>query len=116
MSFPLTSNDLLACTYLCRDVVGLQYTTPWVQDRKECISSEMSKIKGTRTINEDGLSTKMVIQRGLQLVIRHGKCHIAECLVGDEKRIIIFTARNEQVNILPTKGAHCRIRFSVYEI
>lgn len=38
----------------------------------------------------------MVIQRGLQLVIRHGKCHIAECLVGDEKRIIIFTARNEQ--------------------
>nr|CCD74519.1 unknown [Arabidopsis halleri subsp. halleri] len=51
-------------------------------------------------------------KRGLPLVIRHGKCHIAECLVGDETGMIIFTARNEQVNLMKegNNPAECKDR------
>ncbi|CAN4124197.1 unnamed protein product [Withania somnifera] len=42
------------------------------------------------------IDTKMVVTRGNQ----NRQMRLAECLVGDETGMIIFTARNDQVDIL----------------
>ncbi|KAL5203522.1 hypothetical protein ABZP36_014474 [Zizania latifolia] len=44
------------------------------------------------------VDTKMVLQRGGGPQGRHMR--IAECLVGDETGIIVFTARNDQVDVM----------------
>ncbi|XWS63660.1 hypothetical protein CRYUN_Cryun06bG0120200 [Craigia yunnanensis] len=45
-------------------------------------------------------STKMVLQKGRADGPQVRQMRIAECLVGDETGMIIFTARNEQVDLM----------------
>ncbi|KAL9246502.1 hypothetical protein vseg_020028 [Gypsophila vaccaria] len=44
------------------------------------------------------VSSKLVMQRGRPDVPQGRQTKIAECLVGDETGIIVFTARNDQVD------------------
>ncbi|KAM7269189.1 hypothetical protein ACFE04_024686 [Oxalis oulophora] len=46
------------------------------------------------------LSTKNVVQRGRNDGPQGRQMRLAECLVGDETGIIIFTARNDQVELM----------------
>ncbi|XP_051117282.1 uncharacterized protein At4g28440-like [Andrographis paniculata] len=46
------------------------------------------------------LSSKMVMQKGRPDGIPGRPMRIAECLVGDDTGTILFTARNEQVDIM----------------
>eukprot|EP00262_Sarcandra_glabra_P011191 TRINITY_DN26936_c0_g1_i1.p1 TRINITY_DN26936_c0_g1~~TRINITY_DN26936_c0_g1_i1.p1 ORF type:complete len:138 (-),score=17.70 TRINITY_DN26936_c0_g1_i1:368-781(-) len=52
------------------------------------------------TLTVKVVSSKMVLQKGRSdgPQVRHMR--IAECLVGDETGMIVFTARNEQVNLM----------------
>lgn len=47
------------------------------------------------TLTVKVVNTKMVVQRGQSRQTR-----LAECLVGDETGIIVFTARNDQVDLM----------------
>lgn len=44
------------------------------------------------------VSTKLIMQRGRPDGAQVRQTRIAECLIGDETGVIIFTARNEQVD------------------
>ncbi|KAK1280174.1 hypothetical protein QJS04_geneDACA002858 [Acorus gramineus] len=46
------------------------------------------------------VSSKMVLQKGRSDGPQMRQMRIAECLVGDETGMIVFTARNEQVDLL----------------
>ncbi|KAM1009437.1 hypothetical protein FF1_044875 [Malus domestica] len=48
------------------------------------------------------VSVKMVLQKARPDGIRVRQMRIAECLVGDETGTIIFTARNDQVDLMTT--------------
>ncbi|XWS22595.1 hypothetical protein CRYUN_Cryun29cG0049800 [Craigia yunnanensis] len=50
------------------------------------------------TLTVKVVSTKMVLQKGRADGPQVRRMRIAECLVGDETGMIIFTARNEQVD------------------
>jgi len=46
------------------------------------------------------VDSKMVVQRGREGGQQGRQMRIAECLVGDETGIIVFTARNDQVDVM----------------
>ncbi|XP_027172838.1 uncharacterized protein At4g28440-like [Coffea eugenioides] len=46
------------------------------------------------------LSSKTVLQRGKSVSPHLRNTNIAECLVGDETACILFTARNDQVDVM----------------
>ncbi|EER93484.1 hypothetical protein BDA96_01G100500 [Sorghum bicolor] len=46
------------------------------------------------------VDSKMVVQRGRDGGPQGRQMRIAECLVGDETGIIVFTARNDQVDVM----------------
>ncbi|XAR51857.1 hypothetical protein NMG60_11006619 [Bertholletia excelsa] len=46
------------------------------------------------------VSSKMVLQKGRSDGPQVRQMRIAECLVGDETGTIVFTARNDQVNLM----------------
>ncbi|AQK97958.1 Uncharacterized protein Zm00014a_027812 [Zea mays] len=46
------------------------------------------------------VDSKMVVQRGREGGPQGRQMRIAECLVGDETGIIVFTARNDQVDVI----------------
>ncbi|KAF5746608.1 hypothetical protein HS088_TW06G00779 [Tripterygium wilfordii] len=46
------------------------------------------------------VSTKMVVQKGRGDGPQSRQMRLAECLVGDETGMIIFTARNDQVDLM----------------
>ncbi|KAK2998878.1 hypothetical protein RJ639_023998, partial [Escallonia herrerae] len=46
------------------------------------------------------ISSKMVLQKGRSDAPQLRNMKIAECVVGDETGTIVFTARNEQVNLM----------------
>jgi len=46
------------------------------------------------------VSTKMIMQRGRADGTQGRQMRLAECLVGDETGMIIFTARNDQVDLM----------------
>ncbi|KAG2594526.1 hypothetical protein PVAP13_5NG011616, partial [Panicum virgatum] len=46
------------------------------------------------------VDSKMVVQRGRDGGPQGRQMQIAECLVGDETGIIVFTARNDQVDVM----------------
>ncbi|KAH7651042.1 replication factor A1 protein [Dioscorea alata] len=46
------------------------------------------------------VSTKMVVQRGRPDGQQFRQSRVAECLVGDETGMIVFTARNDQVDLM----------------
>ncbi|KAM0938108.1 putative nucleic acid-binding protein [Dioscorea sansibarensis] len=46
------------------------------------------------------VSTKMVVQRGRPDGSQFRQSRVAECLVGDETGMIVFTARNDQVDLM----------------
>lgn len=48
------------------------------------------------TLTVKVVSTKMVLQKGRPDAPQPRQMRIAECLVGDETGMIIFTARNDQ--------------------
>ena len=48
------------------------------------------------TLTVKVVSSKAVLQKGRRDGPQPRQMHIAECLVGDETGIIVFTARNEQ--------------------
>ncbi|GKV22874.1 hypothetical protein SLE2022_377410 [Rubroshorea leprosula] len=52
------------------------------------------------TLTVKVVNTKMVMQKGRADGPRGRQMRIAECLVGDETGMIIFTARNEQVDMM----------------
>ncbi|KAJ9169566.1 hypothetical protein P3X46_017743 [Hevea brasiliensis] len=52
------------------------------------------------TLNVKVVSTKMVLQKGRSDGPQVRQMRIAECLVGDETGMIIFTARNDQVDLM----------------
>ncbi|XVF44012.1 hypothetical protein PTKIN_Ptkin02bG0085500 [Pterospermum kingtungense] len=52
------------------------------------------------TLTVKVVSTKMVLQKGRADGPQVRQMRIAECLVGDETGMIIFTARNEQVDLM----------------
>ncbi|KAF3957715.1 hypothetical protein CMV_017298, partial [Castanea mollissima] len=51
------------------------------------------------TLTVKVVSTKMVLQKGRADGPQVRQMRIAECLVGDETGLIIFTARNDQVTV-----------------
>nr|AFK38857.1 unknown [Lotus japonicus] len=46
------------------------------------------------------VNTKMVVQKGRADGAQSRQMRLAECLVGDETGMIIFTARNDQVDLM----------------
>ncbi|XP_009363556.2 uncharacterized protein At4g28440 [Pyrus x bretschneideri] len=52
------------------------------------------------TLTVKVVSTKMVLQKGRADGPQGRQTRIAECLVGDETGLIIFTARNDQVDLM----------------
>lgn len=52
------------------------------------------------TLTGKVVSSKMVLQKGRPDGPQVRQMRIAECLVGDETGMIIFTARNEQVDLM----------------
>ncbi|KAL4319201.1 hypothetical protein GQ457_18G021930 [Hibiscus cannabinus] len=52
------------------------------------------------TLTVKVVSTKMVLQKGRADGPQVRQMRIAECLVGDETGMIIFTARNDQVDLM----------------
>ncbi|WOK99245.1 hypothetical protein Cni_G07957 [Canna indica] len=52
------------------------------------------------TLTVKVVSSKMVLQKGRPTGPQVRQMRLAECLVGDETGIIVFTARNEQVDLM----------------
>ncbi|KAF8390400.1 hypothetical protein HHK36_024926 [Tetracentron sinense] len=52
------------------------------------------------TLTVKVVSSKMVLQKGRSDAPQLRQMRIAECMVGDETGIIVFTARNEQVDLM----------------
>ncbi|CAN6727193.1 unnamed protein product [Malus baccata var. baccata] len=52
------------------------------------------------TLTVKVVNTKMVLQKGRADDRQARQARIAECLVGDETGLIIFTARNDQVDLM----------------
>ncbi|PQM33232.1 uncharacterized protein Pyn_11448 [Prunus yedoensis var. nudiflora] len=52
------------------------------------------------TLTVKVVNTKMVLQKGRADAPQVRQMRIAECLVGDETGLIIFTARNDQVDLV----------------
>ncbi|XP_058088507.1 uncharacterized protein At4g28440-like [Magnolia sinica] len=52
------------------------------------------------TLTVKVVSSKMVLQKGRPDGSQVRQMRIAECLVGDETGMIVFTARNEQVDLM----------------
>ncbi|XP_043704885.1 uncharacterized protein At4g28440-like [Telopea speciosissima] len=52
------------------------------------------------TLTVKVVSSKMVLQKGRPDGPQVRQMRIAECLVGDETGIIVFTARNDQVDLM----------------
>ncbi|KAB2609632.1 hypothetical protein D8674_037243 [Pyrus ussuriensis x Pyrus communis] len=52
------------------------------------------------TLTVKVVNTKMVLQKGRADDRQARQTRIAECLVGDETGLIIFTARNDQVDLM----------------
>ncbi|XP_030447205.1 uncharacterized protein At4g28440-like [Syzygium oleosum] len=52
------------------------------------------------TLTVKVVSSKMVMQKGRPDGSQVRQTRIAECLIGDETGIIVFTARNEQVDLM----------------
>ncbi|KAI3976279.1 hypothetical protein MKX01_021821 [Papaver californicum] len=52
------------------------------------------------TLTVKVVDAKMVLQKGRPDGPQMRQMRIAECLVGDETGLIIFTARNDQVNLM----------------
>ncbi|XP_034909946.1 uncharacterized protein At4g28440 [Populus alba] len=55
---------------------------------------------GGHTLTVKVVSAKMVLQKGRADGPQGRQMKIAECLVGDETGLIIFTARNDQVDLM----------------
>ncbi|KAI5572762.1 hypothetical protein POPTR_010G041000v4 [Populus trichocarpa] len=55
---------------------------------------------GGHTLTVKVVSAKMVLQKGRADGPQVRQMKIAECLVGDETGLIIFTARNDQVDLM----------------
>ncbi|KAJ4974398.1 hypothetical protein NE237_007572 [Protea cynaroides] len=52
------------------------------------------------TLTVKVVSTKMVLQKGRPDGPQVRQMRIAECLIGDETGMIVFTARNDQVDLM----------------
>ncbi|ONK81326.1 uncharacterized protein A4U43_C01F27840 [Asparagus officinalis] len=61
------------------------------------------------TLTVKVVSSKMVLQKGRPDGSQVRQTRIAECLVGDETGMIVFTARNEQVDLMK-EGATVTLR------
>ena len=70
-----------------------------VTKMRKSVFTKVDQLKsgtGGHTLTVKVVSSKTVLQNG-RLVLQHLRhTRIAECLVGDETRAIIFTARNDQ--------------------
>nr|CAN72210.1 hypothetical protein VITISV_012254 [Vitis vinifera] len=70
-----------------------------VTKKRKSVFTKVDQLKpgtGGHTLTVKVVSSKTVLQNG-RLVLQHLRhTRIAECLVGDETRAIIFTARNDQ--------------------
>ncbi|RVW89057.1 Serine/arginine-rich splicing factor SR34A [Vitis vinifera] len=73
-----------------------------VTKKRKSVFTKVDQLKpgtGGHTLTVKVVSSKTVLQNG-RLVLQHLRhTRIAECLVGDETRAIIFTARNDQGNV-----------------
>ncbi|KAJ8497919.1 hypothetical protein OPV22_008471 [Ensete ventricosum] len=55
---------------------------------------------GGHTLTVKVVSSKMVLQKGRTAGPQVRQMRLAECLVGDETGMIVFTARNDQVDVM----------------
>ncbi|CAL9072153.1 DNA-binding protein-related [Musa troglodytarum] len=55
---------------------------------------------GGHTLSVKVVSSKMVLQKGRTAGPQVRQMRLAECLVGDETGMIVFTARNDQVDVM----------------
>ncbi|XP_008444320.1 uncharacterized protein At4g28440 isoform X2 [Cucumis melo] len=60
------------------------------------------------TLTVKVVNTKMVLQKGRPDGPQARQMRIAECLVGDETGMIIFTARNDQGSLYPPAAGACK--------
>lgn len=76
---------------------------PTKQDLRKPVFIKVDQLKpGTRghTLIVNVLSSNVVLKRGKSVSEHLRHAEIAECLVGDETASIVFTARNDQVNVM----------------
>ncbi|KAK8699369.1 hypothetical protein V6N13_115457 [Hibiscus sabdariffa] len=100
-----------------RQISSLLISVTWISLSKSPKGTEMAESKPLRkpvftkvdqlrpgtsghTLTVKVVSTKMVLQKGRADGPQVRQLRIAECLVGDETGMIIFTARNDQVDLM----------------
>ncbi|KAI4314323.1 hypothetical protein L6164_027243 [Bauhinia variegata] len=110
-----SSTDLDGYTFSSSDLLFDFITSTSVQQSRVLIMAEsksglrkpvFTKVDQLRpgttghTLTVKVVNTKMVLQKGRPDGPQPRQMRIAECLVGDETGMIIFTARNDQVDLM----------------
>lgn len=82
----------------CSVVIKMAEATPALRKPVFTKVNELRPGTSGHSLNVKVVNTKMVLQRGggRPMGPQARQMRIAECLVGDETGIIIFTARNDQ--------------------
>lgn len=78
-------------------------TTTVVMEKRKPVFTKVDQLKpgtGGHTLTVKVVSSKTVLQKGRSVSQHLRHTRIAECLVGDETGAIIFTARNDQVDMM----------------
>ncbi|CAK9182738.1 unnamed protein product [Ilex paraguariensis] len=73
------------------------------QKKKQPIFTTVEQLRPAATglnLTVKIVSSKMIMQRGHAEGTQGRQMRLAECLVGDETGMIVFTARNEQVDLM----------------
>jgi replication factor A1 len=86
----------------CRVVIKMAEATSALRKPVFTKVNELRPGTNGHSLNVKVVNTKMVMQRGggRPMGPQSRQMRIAECLVGDETGIIIFTARNDQVDMM----------------
>ncbi|KAJ9686258.1 hypothetical protein PVL29_015253 [Vitis rotundifolia] len=74
-----------------------------VTEKRKPVFTKVDQLKpgtGGHTLTVKVVSSKTVLQKGRSVSQHLRHTRIAECLVGDETGAIIFTARNDQVDMM----------------
>ncbi|AEE28604.1 putative nucleic acid-binding protein [Arabidopsis thaliana] len=93
---------LLFMANFCRVVIKMAEATSALRKPVFTKVNELRPGTNGHSLNVKVVNTKMVMQRGggRPMGPQSRQMRIAECLVGDETGIIIFTARNDQVDMM----------------
>ncbi|KAK8537272.1 hypothetical protein V6N12_043440 [Hibiscus sabdariffa] len=106
----LTLSQILDSTFALQISIGIEMAES--KSLRKPVFTKVDQLRpGTsgHTLTVKVVSTKMVLQKGRTDGPQVRQMRIAECLVGDETGMIIFTARNEQVDTMK-EGATVTLR------